>query len=135
MRYAHIQQNNFVAAQVLRLSDDNYIMARAYVQPNGSLGAYSQERGNERWEGRTYATEDKARKPMFSIKKKLSKIPVNATEVSKVPEGAVLQNEDDTGVLYVHEGRHYLYLKEDGRVKAIFTDKEFRSLMRSLGVQ
>ena len=135
MRYAHIQQNNFVAAQVLRLSDDNYIMARAYVQPNGSLGAYSTCSKNIRWEGRTYATEDKARKPMFSIKKKLSKIPVNATEVSKVPEGAVLQNEDDTGVLYVHEGRHYLYLKEDGRVKAIFTDKEFRSLMRSLGVQ
>ena len=61
MKYAHIQQNNFVAAQVLRLSDDNYIMARAYVQPNGSLGAYSQERGNERWNGRTYPTEQASR--------------------------------------------------------------------------
>ena len=135
MKYAHIQQNNFVAAQVLRLSDDNYIMARAYVQSNGSLGAYSQERGNERWNGRTYATEDKARKPMFSRKTKLARIPCNGSEVSILPEGAVFQREDDTGVLYVHEGRHYLYLKENGRVKAIFTDKEFRSLMRSLGVQ
>ena len=135
MKYAHIQQNNFVAAQVLRLSDDNYIMARAYVQSNGSLGAYSQERGNERWNGRTYATEDKARKPMFSRKTKLARIPCNGSEVSILPEGAVFQREDDTGVLYVHEGRYYLYLKEDGRVKAIFTDKEFRSLMRSLGVQ
>ena len=61
MKYAHIQQNNFVAAQVLRLSDDNYIMARAYVQPNGSLGAYSQESGDERWNGRTYPTEQASR--------------------------------------------------------------------------
>ena len=61
MKYAHIQQNNFVAAQVLRLSDDNYIMARAYVQPNGSLGAYSQETGDERWNGRTYPTEQASR--------------------------------------------------------------------------
>ena len=60
MKYAHIQQNNFVAAQVLRLSDDNYIMARAYVQPNGSLGAYSQETGDERWNGRTYESEQAA---------------------------------------------------------------------------
>ena len=60
MKYAHIQQNNFVAAQVLRLSDDNYIMARAYVQPNGSLGAYSQESGDERWNGRTYQSEQAA---------------------------------------------------------------------------
>ena len=135
MQFAHIQQDGFIAAQVLQISDDGFVMARSYVQPNGSLGAYSQERGNERWNGRTYPTEDKARKPMFSRKTKLARIPCNSSEVSSVPEGAVLQREDDTGVLYVHEGRHYLYLKEDGRVKAIFTDKEFRSLMRSLGVQ
>ena len=60
MKYAHIQQNNFVAAQVLRLSDDNYIMARAYVQSNGSLGAYSQETGDERCNGRTYESEQAA---------------------------------------------------------------------------
>ena len=133
MRYAHIQQNNFVAAQVLQISDDNYIMARAYVQPNGSLGAYSQERGNERWNGRTYATEDKARKPMFSRKTKLARIPCNGSEVVCVPEGAVFQREDDTGALYVHEGRYYVHLKEQDKVVGVLTEKEFKGLMRSMG--
>ena len=62
MQFAHVQQNNNVAAQVLRLSEDGYIMARAYVQPDGSLGAYSQEDGEEFYQGyEVYQSEAGAR--------------------------------------------------------------------------
>ena len=135
MKYAHVQQDGFIAAQVLQISDDGFVMARAFIQPNGSLGAYSQERGNIRWEGRTYATEDKARKPMFSRKTKLARIPCNGSEVVCVPEGAVFQREDDTGALYLHEGRYYVHLKEQDKVVGVLTEKEFKGLMRSMGVQ
>ena len=108
-------------------------MARAYVQADGSLGAYSQERGNERWNGRTYPTEDKAHKPMFSRKTKLARIPCNGSEVSILPEGAVFQREDDTGALYLHEGRYYVHLKEQDKVVGVLTEKEFKGLMRSMG--
>ena len=135
MKYAHVQQDGFIAAQVLQISDDGFVMARAFIQPNGSLGAYSQERGNIRWEGRTYATEDEARKPMFSRKTKLARIPCNGSEVSSVPEGAVFQREDDTGILFLHEGRYYVHLKEQDKVVGVLTEKEFKGLMRSMGVQ
>ena len=133
MKFAHIQQQGFVAAQVLRLSDDGFVMARAFIQADGSLGAYSQERGNERWNGRTYPTEDKAHKPMFSRKTKLARIPCNGSEVSILPEGAVFQREDDTGALYLHEGRYYVHLKEQDKVVGVLTEKEFKGLMRSMG--
>ena len=65
MKYAHVKRNGFVAAQVLQLSDNGYIVGRAFVQADGGLGSYSNEEEDIRWEGdKTYPTEREARKSM-----------------------------------------------------------------------
>ena len=60
MKYGVFNRSSNVAAQIVRLSDDNYVMSRAYVQLDGRLGAYTDEEGEEFYGGQVFESEDAA---------------------------------------------------------------------------
>ena len=60
MKYGVFHRSSNVAAQIVRLSDDSYVMARAYVQLDGRLGAYTDEEGEEFYGGQIFESEESA---------------------------------------------------------------------------